>query len=118
MDTTFRPVGNEDAALEVLGPLGFERFVPSEMPVADQIRLFATADTMMSPHGAGLVNVIHASDATVVKLFPENNVEAYYFVLAQQLGLDYHLSQHPTDGDTMIVDTEALRTTVSRILAG
>jgi len=115
-DTNFRPVGNEDEIMDVLEALGFERYVLGDLPLADQIRLFVNADTIVSPHGAGLVNMIHASDATVIELFPDNNVEAYYFCLARQLGFDYHWCRYPTDDDTMIVDTEDLQRTVTRIL--
>jgi capsular polysaccharide biosynthesis protein len=115
-DTKFRPVDNEDAIVEALRPRGFEPYVLTSLSLADQIRLFAQADVIVSPHGAGLVNMIHATDATVLELFPENAVKAYYFCLARQLGFEYHWRRYPTDGDTMLVDTEDLHRTVGRIL--
>jgi capsular polysaccharide biosynthesis protein len=114
-DTKFRPVADEDEVTAALEPLGFESFTLTELPLEDQIRLFVGADTIVSPHGAGLVNAIHASDATIVELFPTNNVEPYYFCLARQLGLDYEWAVYPTREDAMVVDTDHLRDLVAGV---
>lgn len=115
-DTTFRPVANEDEIAAVLEPLGFESFTLGELPLEDQIRLFVGADTVVSPHGAGLVNTIHASDATIVELFPEDYVQAYYFCLARQLGFDYEWAVYPTRDEEMVVDTDHLRGLVADVV--
>jgi|GEM_PF-2457932 len=115
-DTKFRPVANEDEIQTVLEPMGFESFTLTELPLEDQIRLFVGADTIVSPHGAGLVNAIHASDASIVELFPANYVEPYYFCLARQLGLDYEWAVYPTREDAMVVDTDHLSDLVAGVV--
>jgi len=115
-DTKFRPVANEDGIMDVLEPMGFESFTLTELPLEDQIRLFVGADTVVSPHGAGLVNTLHASDATVVELFPGNHVEPYYFCLARQLGFDYEWAVYPTREDAMVVDTDHLQGLVADVI--
>jgi len=117
-DTKFRPVANEDEVTSVLEPLGFESFTLGELPLEDQIRLFVGADTVVSPHGAGLVNTIHASEATIVELFPDDYVEPYYFCLARQLGFDYEWAVYPTREDEMVVDTDHLRNLVADVVDG
>jgi len=115
-DTKFRPVANEDAIAETLAPLGFESYVLTDLSLADQIRLFVGADTIVAPHGAGLVNMIHAADASVLELFPADNVEPYYFCLARQLGFDYDWRIYPTEDEVMVVDTDDLRAAVSDVI--
>lgn len=62
---------NEDAVMELLAPQGFNRVVLEKMPLKDQVALFASADTILAPHGAGLANIVFlASGARVVELLP------------------------------------------------
>jgi len=116
-DTPRRPVADEDAIEAALAPLGFESYVLTDLSLAEQIRLFVGAETIVAPHGAGLVNMIHATDATVVELFPEDNVEPYYFCLARQFGFDYHWRVYPSADEAMVVDIEDLVETVSTVVS-
>lgn len=83
-----RRVVNEEAVLAVLRPLGFRVVRLEELPFAEQVRLFQTAEIVVAPHGAGLANVLFASPLTVVELV-SRVVSPVYFFLSLALGHDY-----------------------------
>jgi LPS sulfotransferase NodH/capsular polysaccharide biosynthesis protein len=56
-DSQARVLLNEAEIAERAERAGFRRVVLSEMPVADQVRLFAEASHILAPHGAGLTNI-------------------------------------------------------------
>ncbi len=68
-DNARRSVLNEDEIFLALAPLGFERVVPGEMSVAEQIATFSGARTIVAAHGAALTNMIFAPrGATIIEL--------------------------------------------------
>lgn len=115
-DSSRRPVADEAAVVEALEPLGFESYALASLSVADQIRLFAGAEVVVGPHGAGLVNQIYAEECALFELFPEQTVRPYYFSLARQLGFDYDCAVYPTHGEALVVDTDDLRRRVARFI--
>jgi capsular polysaccharide biosynthesis protein len=68
-DNGRRRVLNEDDLFEAVAPLGFERVVPGELSVADQIAAFSSARIIVAAHGAGLTNMIFTpAGAAIVEL--------------------------------------------------
>lgn len=63
-----RRMVNESAVRETLQPFGFEPYTLDEMEFEDQVRLFARAETVVAPHGAGLVNIMFGENLDVVEL--------------------------------------------------
>lgn len=64
-----RPVGNAEALLEALAPLGFCRVCFEDLAPLEQIALMAGAEFVVMPHGAGMTNMLFASsDAVVMEL--------------------------------------------------
>ena len=62
---------NEAALCEALHARGFEIVVASRLSYAEQVRAFASANLLVSPHGAGLTNLLYTPLATrVVELRP------------------------------------------------
>ena len=58
-----RMVENEQQILdEVLLPRGFRVLNPAGLSVADQIALFGAATAIVTPHGAGMTNVLFDTD--------------------------------------------------------
>ena len=53
-------VVNEDALIEVLRPRGFQIVRPAELPIVEQIKLFAGARVVVSPTSAGQANLLYA----------------------------------------------------------
>ena len=67
-----RQVVNEGALEAALKRLGFEVFDNGEHNVREQVRAFRDAAIIVSPHGAGLANIVYCDPGTpVVELIPE-----------------------------------------------
>ncbi len=96
----FRRVLNEDDVLPAIRALGFTVVRLEDLTLSDQIRTFRDADIIVSPHGAGLTNILFCRPGTtLVEIFPEGGVHGsaflrtashigllYYFVVAQAAG--------------------------------
>ena len=68
-DSGRRNLINEDAVFAELEPLGFERVVPGELAVVEQIAVFSGARIIVAAHGAALTNMIFTPPgATIVEL--------------------------------------------------
>lgn len=61
-----RPLVNEDELVAALVARGFVPVRLETHPLADQIALFANAEMIVAPHGAGLTNLIFARPGTKV----------------------------------------------------
>lgn len=107
-DAPRRRVVNEDAVLQVLRKHGFEKYVLSERSVAENVNLFAQADVIVGPHGAGLTDIIYSDDATVIELFRSNDVRPTYYVLSEQLGHQYRYLLCDYEGPNLVVNTSDL----------
>ncbi len=57
-DATARRMANEDAICSIASRYGFEIVEASGLTIIDQIQLFAQASHVVSPHGAGLANIL------------------------------------------------------------
>ena len=64
-----RQFTNEDEVTALMASRGIAAVDTDGMPVVDQIRLFNQARLIVSPHGAGLTNLIFSEQAQVVELF-------------------------------------------------
>ena len=86
-----RIVTNEPEVTKMLVSRGFEVVDPGAHSVADQIRMFAEAECIVSPHGAGLTNVLFASaGAAVLEILSPNYVDVGFWKLADAIpGLSY-----------------------------
>lgn len=86
-----RIVLNEDEVVAALARRGFESADPGAMSVAEQFELFASAELIVSPHGAALTNLLVAQPGTrVIEIFAPEFVNTCYFELAARVpGLDY-----------------------------
>ena len=122
-----RAIVNEPAVAELLAARGFESVDPGTLPVAEQIRAFATAEIIVAPHGAALANLIFASaGAAVVELFPAGCLLPDYWRLASSVpGLRYRYvsawggPRRPTRASTIVrdieVDLDALAATLDEL---
>lgn len=83
-----RHIINENEVLEALKPLGFVSYKMEDISFSDQVRLFANAEIVIAPHGAGLANIIFSKNLTVIELFG-TFVFPCFFVLSKSLGFRY-----------------------------
>lgn len=126
-----RTVANEAATVSALEEYGFEVVDTAGMTFAEQVRLFARCEALVSPHGAGLANMLFMSPGSpVLELASQTATESEhihgeFWRLSYALGLPYlyqycangeNHGRHPIDVD-MIVDIDRLRRNVELMLA-
>lgn len=91
---------NLENAAEVwafLEPAGFKAFRLEQLSVADQVKLFAGADFIVSPHGAGLSNLIFAPPgARVIEFMPDMEMRPFFWMLSTKLGHEYGMIPCPS----------------------
>ena len=84
-----RRVANESELMPILEDHGFKTIYLKRPDLAEQISLFARAEAVIAPHGAGLTNLLFVPQGCkVIELFP-GIVTEYYHKLAIQMGGHY-----------------------------
>ncbi|MGA2233236.1 MAG: glycosyltransferase 61 family protein [Tepidisphaeraceae bacterium] len=85
-----RRVSNEAEVRDVLVRRGFEAVRCEKLSLAEQVRLFASADAVVAPHGAGLANITFCPRGTrVIELASPRFVETIFWYLATSCGHEY-----------------------------
>ena len=121
--TLARRIANEDEVLAALAPLGFRACALEEMSFAEQVRLFAHAEIVVGPHGAGMMNLAFSENVKVVELFG-SFLQPSFSELARGLGFHYGFLECPAprgdlrgwDAD-LVVDVPALLRLIEKVLA-
>lgn len=115
-----RRIVNEGEVLAVLGRFGFETVELESLSFAQQVELFASADQVVAPHGAGLSNLVFCGPRTkVLELFSPSYVNVCYWALSDLVGAEYRYllgeGEPPPDfvdphlvGEDLRVDPEKL----------
>ncbi|TLS52678.1 glycosyltransferase family 61 protein [Paenibacillus antri] len=89
-DARIRNVANEAEVVEMLGSYGFKAVTLGRMTVAEQVRAFASAETIVAPHGAGLANLVFSRPGIrLLELYSPNYVNPLYWYLSNQVGVRY-----------------------------
>ena len=95
-DSATRPMLNEAALCDALRARGFQIVTASTLTFAEQVRVTAAAQLLVSPHGAGLANLIYAQPGTrVIELRPLHAVgrspfwDKTFWLLAGLVGCRY-----------------------------
>jgi len=90
-DAKHRRVTNEAQIIEAMTRQGFAVITPGELSVADQIRVFASAEVIVAPHGAALANLMFCKpNARLLEIFSPNYVNPLYRYICAQVGVDYY----------------------------
>ena len=97
-----RPLTNEAAVIDALTPRGFIAVRLEDYALSAQIALFAQAQIIVAPHGAGLTNLVYAGRQTkVIELLMDAWVNWCFRRLAALGGQDYDcvigLEDRPAD---------------------
>ena len=86
----YRQLLNETELFEALAPLQFERVWLEDLPFAEQVALFHSAEAIVAPHGAGLANIVFCAPNTkLVEIFLPDERLDYYQIISAHLGLNY-----------------------------
>lgn len=88
-DADCRQVINRDCIDPILDKYGFEKRLLTKYTFSQQVRLFAEAEAVVAPHGAGLANLVFGTDLSVIELLPRNDVRPFYFLLANNCNHNY-----------------------------
>ena len=84
-----RRVRNEDEIYGMLEARGFEFVHAEKLGFRQQVGMFAEAEAVVAPHGAGLANLAFCAPGTkVIELFPSLVMDCYHRLCAD-LNLDY-----------------------------
>ncbi|WP_224214584.1 glycosyltransferase family 61 protein [Natrinema longum] len=112
-NATRRRIANEADVMSTLEQFGFTSYELEALTVKEQIELFANADIVVGPHGAGLINTIYSSDTTVVELFGDW-LKSTFYRIARLQGLEYGYLQCESRGIDLHVDTAELERKLER----
>lgn len=104
-----RRVLNYEELMSFLDERGFTSYALEKLSFEQQVELFADAQVIAGPHGAGLVNMLFANDPVVVEFFAEHRQEPYFYHMAKMLGFDYAPVVAESRGDDFLVDVPSLR---------
>ncbi len=85
-----RKVLNEADVEILLAKFGFQSVILESMSIAEQAHLFSKAEAIVSPHGAGLTNIVFCEKGTKVIEFFSKHIKNYYWLLSNQCNLDYY----------------------------
>jgi capsular polysaccharide biosynthesis protein len=88
---TKRRVTNEDELIDFLVQRGFKILHLEDMSFREQIHVFANADVVVAPHGAGLTNLVWCNVGTrVLEFFSPNYVNVCFWCIAAARSMRYH----------------------------
>ena len=99
-----RIITNEKELEDLLHKYNFEKYYLEDLSVEDQISLFHSAECVVAPHGAGLVNLVYSnSDTTVLEIFPQYYHDNSFYLLADNKKMPnyhYYIADTPNTQNT------------------
>ncbi|MGZ8256381.1 MAG: glycosyltransferase family 61 protein [Gallionella sp.] len=85
-----RAMRNEAEVIRVVKKHGFSIVFPGEMSFLDQVSMFADADIIVGPTGAGMANIVFSPSKCIVLVLAPSTRNANYYLFAQ---LAQHVGQ-------------------------
>lgn len=90
-DTPRHPLVNEPEIETWLAKRGFQVVLPRQLSIREQARLFAQAEVVVGPNGAGLANLVFCPPGTkVFELFSPDWLSSYTWELCSRRRQDYY----------------------------
>lgn len=90
-NASYRKIINEDILIDRLSQLGFVSIHLEDLSVLEQATLFSNAKIVVSPHGAGLTNLVFCSSgAKVVEILIPSFIRNMYRVISKYMNLEYY----------------------------
>lgn len=86
----YRRLVNESDLLPIIKDFGFELIHAENLSFESQVKLFSEAEVILSPHGAGLTNMLFSpSPALILELFEPTAARPHYWMMSHALGHNY-----------------------------
>lgn len=103
-----RSVENEEAVTKLLEKFGFKKIIAEQLSYQEQVQLFSQARYLVSPHGAGLSNILFMQDGSKVlemacKPFKYKPITDYY-KLAFMMNVDYFYQECEMAASSQVMD--------------
>lgn len=96
-----RRISNELELTRQLEKIDFKTVFLEELSLKEQINLFSEVDIVVSPHGAGLANLVFCKpNTTVIEMFPYNSHSGMYKAIADRVNLN-HITLHGCNIDEL-----------------
>ncbi len=98
LDSSNRRIINEPEVISFL-EVNFEAeiFLSTGKSVAEQAQKFNSADILISPHGAGMSNLVYCRPGTtIIEIMPDKYINPCFATLALARGCNYHPFSFPT----------------------
>jgi capsular polysaccharide biosynthesis protein len=121
-DSSHRKIVNEDEVVKVLKKYGFKKVTLSTLSFQEKIKIFNSAETIISPHGAGLTNLVFCNPGTkVIELFAPRYTMPCFYIISNHMNLDYYYlvgeavipnRTSSTHEDPIVVDLDKLQRTL------
>jgi capsular polysaccharide biosynthesis protein len=112
-NTIKRSISNEEELINELKKFGFKIIHTENKTLEEQIQIFSECEILVSPHGAGMTNMLFMPKGSKIIEIGHSNLERQtlcYWHLASQLKHDY--SYIPVDSDKneiFMLDANALK---------
>jgi glycosyltransferase involved in cell wall biosynthesis len=110
-----RKIHNIEQVEAFLSRHDFETVYLEGMSIKDQILLFQSAEFIITPHGAGMANLLFCEPGTkVIELSPGAEIRSFFWMIAEKIGLVYGLqfcttAVEKTFHSSVIVDINKLQ---------
>ncbi len=86
-----RKIANEQEFEDYISAQGFEIHSMEGLTIKKQAELFHQASIIISPHGAGLTNIVFCRPGTkIIEIFHSQTIFGHYYLMAGSLGMDYY----------------------------
>jgi len=114
-DATARRVSNKRQLNKLLDSYDIHTYSLGSLSVREQIDLFSQAELIVSPHGAGLTNILFAGQAAIVEMFGQRKASMYDRI-AEHLNHDYRMIECEQSGVDIVPDIGDVERAVQDLL--
>jgi len=114
-NATKRQISNEKQLIDALKSRGVRSYQLEELSVHEQVQLFAEAELIIGPHGAGFANAIYSQNPNIIELFGSKRLNTYH-QLSGLLDYEYSAIQCVANGSDLIVDIDEILTVVDSVI--
>ncbi|MEZ4826291.1 MAG: glycosyltransferase family 61 protein [Bacteroidia bacterium] len=117
-----RLVKNEAEIMDYVKTIGFTPVLLEDFSITDQVAMFAGAEAIIAPHGAGLTHLSFCKPGTkIIEFFSPLYVNACFYSLASVVNLDYYYllgeGKNPKEGVDLEINIADIELDVAKLKA-